>query len=463
MFAFSFYSKKTLKISGFFVLLILVFLLFFYGENASADMSLKLDEEDKVYSVYPFIQVFEDQEGLLGFGEILEPEIQGKFHPHEEDRTPSFSYTDSAFWFKLEMTNLVQEARWFLQVEYPLLQEIKFFFPDGEGGYKEQKTGSLVPFNQRPIKNKDFVFPIPDFPRGETITVYLRTQTEFSHIVPMQILERNSFYSRESGEYLANGVYYGMLLIMAFYNLFLFYFSRDIRFVFYIFYIVCIAFFHLSLTGLAFQYLWPDFPVWANRSILFFSFGGTIFLLLFACRVLELKERAPALKKIFLGFVGFSMVMLPASLFFPYSLIMQLMIFTVFTGSIALLWGVIKARQEKVPSAFYLFWAWVFLVGGIILLIGRSFGFLPHNFFTYSGMQLGSALEIIFLSLALVAHTSFLDREKEKALELAQRDDLTNLLNRRALFAIGQKQVEIARLQKSPLSVVMIDIDGFKK
>jgi diguanylate cyclase (GGDEF)-like protein len=46
---------------------------------------------------------------------------------------------------------------------------------------------------------------------------------------------------------------------------------------------------------------------------------------------------------------------------------------------------------------------------------------------------------------------------------LASRDSLTNLLNRREIVRILDVEIERAQRQKSPLSVLMLDLDDFKK
>ncbi len=443
--------------------LLALFLFFLFSKTILAfPGALELVEKKDQYNIYSYLQVLEDPEGNLDLEGVLSPGLQEQFQPHG-NRTPSYSYTDSAYWFRWEITDLTSQQHWFLEVEYPLLHDVRFFFPTETGEYEMKKAGSLLPFDQRPLENRNFVFPLPEIPPGKTITLYLRTETEFAHIVPLTIWEQNSFYSRSSLEHLFQGAYLGMLLIVALYTLFIFFFSRDMRFLFYTMYILCIAFFHLSLNGLSFQFFWPQAPDWANRSVMFFSFGGNIFLLLFATKILNLKKNFPGLNTFFLGIAGFSLLMLPFSLFLPYTLAMQLNIATIFAGSVTLIAGVYRTWEKKYRPAVFLFWAWVFLVGGIFLLMGRSFGILPHGFLTFSGIQIGSALEIVFLSLSLVAHSNFLKKEKEQAQELARRDDLTGLFNRRALFSIGQKQVEIARLQNYCLSVVMVDIDNFKE
>ncbi len=58
------------------------------------------------------------------------------------------------------------------------------------------------------------------------------------------------------------------------------------------------------------------------------------------------------------------------------------------------------------------------------------------------------------------------NHELERALvqinELAQRDSLTSLLNRRALEELGKREVSLQQRREKPLSVVLMDVDFFK-
>lgn len=78
--------------------------------------------------------------------------------------------------------------------------------------------------------------------------------------------------------------------------------------------------------------------------------------------------------------------------------------------------------------------AW-FHAGGFVLLIGWNFGFL---------MLIGQ-------------------RNQERIADLANHDELTGANTRRALFEKARHSFAIARRKRSPLSVLMLDIDFFKK
>ncbi|MBB3046325.1 two-component system chemotaxis response regulator CheY [Litorivivens lipolytica] len=56
-----------------------------------------------------------------------------------------------------------------------------------------------------------------------------------------------------------------------------------------------------------------------------------------------------------------------------------------------------------------------------------------------------------------------LTREAEKLRDLAYRDEMTGLLNRRAFFERANAEFEIAKSAREPLSVAILDIDHFKQ
>ena len=55
-----------------------------------------------------------------------------------------------------------------------------------------------------------------------------------------------------------------------------------------------------------------------------------------------------------------------------------------------------------------------------------------------------------------------LSRDVEKLRDLAYRDEMTGLLNRRAFFERANAEFEIAKSSKEPLAIAILDIDHFK-
>lgn len=115
-------------------------------------------------------------------------------------------------------------------------------------------------------------------------------------------------------------------------------------------------------------------------------------------------------------------------------------------------------------------------------------GSLEYCLLTRHGIVVGSFIEIILFSLALAykirllqhekiaiiyqsnieleekvkERTKELEQSKNKLKELANRDSMTNLYNRRFLCEISSELISIAKREKSPLSLIVFDIDKFK-
>src|SRR5690606_40736438 len=81
--------------------------------------------------------------------------------------------------------------------------------------------------------------------------------------------------------------------------LFLFFSLRDKSYLYYVMVIFTSMFANLALNGLAFQYVWPDYPWWNMRSIVFFICLGSAFSLLFTRNFLDMNIYLPKFKRFF--------------------------------------------------------------------------------------------------------------------------------------------------------------------
>jgi diguanylate cyclase (GGDEF)-like protein len=139
-------------------------------------------------------------------------------------------------------------------------------------------------------------------------------------------------------------------------------------------------------------------------------------------------------------------------------------------GTIVLFTSALAAvRSGFKPAWRYLIAVSIFLASAIIFLF-RFYGVLPNNTFTMHIMLFGSAAEAILLSIALgyrirlLREEEHILREREKGLQaISITDDLTGLFNRRFLNASLIKKVAAARRSNTRLSLLMIDVDHFKR
>jgi len=126
--------------------------------------------------------------------------------------------------------------------------------------------------------------------------------------------------------------------------------------------------------------------------------------------------------------------------------------------------------KQGFRSALYYLIAWSFLaLGGFVFsLIGLKV--LPVHFLTVNAMSMGMAIESVLLSMALAdrfkqveTERKFLESKQEQYRELSITDTLTGLYNKRYLQAELGHAIEKALQSGEPLSLILLDIDDFKK
>ncbi len=176
----------------------------------------------------------------------------------------------------------------------------------------------------------------------------------------------------------------------------------------------------MSLNGLAYEYIWFSFPTWWNVSVVFSIFTSLIFMPAFSRQFLNLKVNAPILDKIALAAMAAAGTGAILSLFVPYALGVRLVAVLGASAPLIFLVAGIICWKKGVPAARYYTIAWILYLTGILLISFRNLGLLPHMFVTTYSIQIGSAVEVILLSLGLADRINVMRREKF----MAQREAL---------------------------------------
>lgn len=336
-----------------------------------------------------------------------------------DDDNISFGYGTDIYWFRLTLDNAASRAvRTFLEIGYPVLDRIEVYINPMTEDAKSLVLGDKQPFSERPIDHRNFIVPL-DLAAGEQTRVFLRVKTTSSMQVPLVWWDRDSFYSAEQSRTMFEGIYYGIVLVMVLYNLFVFMAVGERSFLHYVGYITAMPLFLASLHGVAFQYLWPGATWWNDQSIIVFLnlavlFGGT-----FSVRFINVtRENHPRFNRWAVAVIMAAGTLAVAGLLIPYRLLILPTILVAFVGCTTMLTLSILRWYKRDPAARYYTLAWVFMLFGGIVLALSKFTVLPRNLLTENATQVGSALGVILLSLALADR---LDREKRRAFQAQQR------------------------------------------
>jgi diguanylate cyclase (GGDEF)-like protein len=136
--------------------------------------------------------------------------------------------------------------------------------------------------------------------------------------------------------------------------------------------------------------------------------------------------------------------------------------------SLVVVVAVLQKRKETVGAGQY------FLVTGFLVLIVltllQGVGVVIHrdeitsvlsSHWVPSLVFLMSALCTVVVSLGLILMAK--ERADERNRNLAMRDELTGLINRRSLLEALAQQIAMAKRHGTPLALLMLDIDYFKQ
>lgn len=470
------------------LMLLLLYLLAPLCSAGTVNIDLKSDQ----VILGNYMEYLVDSNGRLSREEALQ---QNRWHA-VHGAYPNFGYTSDTYWLRLNLRNVANEPEQrLLEIAYPVLDHVEVWVQSGVGEGQHYILGDKLPFHLRPYIHRNYVIPLT-LQTGTTSAVVIRVQSTSALQVPTTLWTASRFHQHDQTDLLLLGIYYGVIICMLLYNLFLFISLREMSGAYYVIWVGGMLMFMLSLNGIAFQYLWPSATQWNDQAIVAFLGLAVLFAILFTNDFLDLKAMPQRWMKDMVVIVGILAAMATASAFLlPYSLGIR---FTIAVAVLSILgaFSVAFIRwRQGVHTARYYVLSWSFVMAGGAILAMNKFGIVERNIFTENATQIGSAMEVLLLSFALAErlnterrlreeaqHKAFVlqreanvvlekrVQERTHALETANRrlqeisitDALTGIPNRRHFDE--QLMVEIKRAMRSGMSLglLVIDVDFFK-
>jgi signal transduction histidine kinase len=330
-------------------------------------------------------------------------------------------YSRSAFWLRVDLQYRAssdhERNRWWLELAYPPLDQLALYLPDGQGGYHlAGQSGDAFPFSERLIKQRNHLFEL-ELASDQPQRIYLRLESEGSIQVPLTLWAPLAYIEDQSAHIYVLAIIYGVLLVMLVYNLFIYLSVRDRSYLYYILYIGSFGLYQVSVNGLGVQYLWPDSPWWANASTPFLIGAAGLFGCQFARSFLHTREHSLWIDRTLIALMMLGGLTMVLALTNSYSVALRLAtsLALCFIVVIFIAGSVAWYRGMRVARYFLIAWT-AFLLGGFINTL-MVLGYLPHTFITMYAGQIGSALEVALLSLALADRINAMREERALMLE----------------------------------------------
>ncbi|MES2910879.1 MAG: 7TM diverse intracellular signaling domain-containing protein [Pseudomonadota bacterium] len=335
-------------------------------------------------------------------------------------------------WLRIVLPAVTAPADALLTVVHPGLDSASLYdlLPGGE--WHVQRSGDSLPVAEwsRPYLHPAFQLELLS---GEPRAVYLAVRHSSPVGVYWQLWDRASFDRQSSTLHMVLGAYLGFVILVVVLSCFNAWNWRDPIHLVYAAYVVILGLGQLTLTGLSGEYFWPHHAWWNDIAAIVVPMLSAGWAALLVHRLVV--ERGNHVVSAFLISVMLVSLVYTAgfllfgrSRLFYTSNLAYLYFLPVLMGS--LIWFSIK----RPVIGLWALAGFFFLFAGSLFPILRNLDVIPISFYSQFGAQIGAAIEIPLLLVALYFRSRDRRDTQVRLSALSRVDPLTGVASHRLLM-----------------------------
>jgi two-component sensor histidine kinase len=390
------------KMIKYILTLLLLFTSQLYGEV------LNIDDNTKIYDILPSSQIYIDNTRKLSIDDIITSKNLN--FENNDNSILGYGYSPSFdVWVKFTLKNNSEKSiHKILEYENSMTTDVTLYDIATKTIIND---GLLNISSQRNSINPIFSITLNPY---QTKTYYIKASSYITTlIIKLNLYNSNDFYSKEIQHQVILGLFFGAMLILAVYNTFIYFFTKDISYLYYVCYIIGISIHHTLYVGIANLYLVNNITMhYIVQFAVFFIAFPIFFLALFSKTFLQI-DNYPILNKI----LNISLILFPFSLLififsdkfnqyrniFSILLLLYLVAITIYL--------VYKRNRQ----AYFIFTGWIIIFTSIFVMYLSSTGVINiYQSFPYI-IEVSLLLEAILFSIALSDKINTLQKEKNNA------------------------------------------------
>lgn len=367
-------------------------------------------------SLDPHLDYVHDLEQVFHLGQIAEhaPELDWQ---SGEQRLDELMMEPGLYWFRGKIVNEDdQPLEITLQVEYPSINIADLYIISESGDIDTVYTDSGLEdhFSNRPVPHPDLVNPVT-IPAQSSIIVIWRIHSEPVFQFRATVWNPLVFFEADQYNQMLYGMLYGILVVMALYNLFLYLSTQEKSYFFYVAYVLSAAYLLAADAGHIYQYVapmqdWAKLPIYALAySINLLMFGQ------FTIYFLNLRKHSRKLLRWVRGAAWTSAVLILAVTITSNTTLVYLGSIAITFLYLAALAAGIIVRRSGVISAGHFVIAIMILVFSLVATNMATLGLISASDSTESWSAIGTTIMLIFFSLALADRINQLQKENDLA------------------------------------------------
>lgn len=457
-----------------------------------------MDDEAGIYDQFSVVYYY-DEDSALSIEEIA-----GYSFTRQISNQFALGYRDGTAWFRITVRNSGEQERYVLYFTEAFWSSLDLY-ENINGDWLVRRNGLDVPIKDRGIHSANPAFALK-IPANETSVFYIRGSSVSSQIGEFKLFTEEAFFKSNHISITETYIFYsGILFFVMLFVGFLYFSMHEAVYIYYVGYVASFIAWVSVQSG---YYLYTGIPGWDDA---LHALGTLLvfFLAIFSRVLLNLKQNAPVINKLF---------ELSAVLFLGCGIAISLNIPSAnpfFNLTSSLFFALLLATAVLALVKGFFFNARYYLIAIVIymatmgLMTLTYIGLLPNTDLTRYSFLFGSFAEIMFFTFILVTRYQYINRERvrvtqemmrdkekymkqleqavdERTRDLARANEelisktseleeakqqliydattdlLSGLSNRRYLLERFTALFSEAKKEQRSLSLIMIDIDHFK-
>ena len=274
-------------------------------------------------------------------------------------------------------------------------------------------------FEERSYLNRRYIFPLKN--SNKSTEYFLMVDKKNASVsFPLWLWDKQAFEINEARENVYFGIYFGVIFFLGFLSLISGLLVRKKVFFYYAGYSLSMAIYLFTALGFSYQFLYPESLNFNNYSRVLLSVIITLFATLFLRAFLKIDENLPRVTKYFkfvnvLLFVLTFTWMFFAGLYRVYTIwflnVSNIIFFSVFLLSF---YSAFKAYKKERTNAVIFFIAFSVMILGLVIYLGIEYGVFEESKFPLNPILLGSGIEIVIFSMAMLHQLTSIISSKDK-------------------------------------------------
>ena len=404
-----------------FVRSLLFVCILLYGHLVLAQLSVQCDGVD-VPNASVGIRILLDSDTAFS-DRGLQKVLRRAWQP-VRGAAPEISYSTSSAWLMIPFEHIQRRGpfRW-LVVENPHINHLRLWVLGGDSVlHTSALTGDAFPFRSRPFTTRNYLFSLDSVPATGGYLVLMADKRQSRLALPLHFQSDPYFVQNHEMDLKGMMFFLGFTFFLLLFNTYLFIYTRDLVFGWYILYLLLILVYLFVDLGFFFKVLYPEWPK-LNDIIRPASFALSVVpMLLFFNRIIDIRTHAPRLdtlnKRIAIVFLSLYMVAVASSAItndagIQYFWLQSNRVVTPFVLFVLVLESLYFIRKGHFIAVFS-FGSIFSLIFFSMVYIGLQYNWLKSTPFTTYSLYWGLSADAFFMGLSLAWRFRYLRKSVEQ-------------------------------------------------